>query len=200
MAGMNRLGSAPKKAPAAPRPVDPHRFKSIESKPQDTDGDLEYQKLVQEVEEGVGSRQAGWLFGRGAFDRTDLQYLKDEDDKNKYIELERAEQEKSAFAKLRAQQEEELEQAEAREASRVAAERRRKQAVSTKHTNVLARVVKIKKAGVDGAQEPDAKRQKPEAQQGAGPSERAKEAEEGGKPSSHVGLPGLLGDYGSDSD
>jgi len=76
MAGMNRLGSAPKKAPAAPRPVDPHRFKSIESKPQDTDGDLEYQKLVQEVEEGVGSRQAGWLFGRGAFDRTDLQYLK----------------------------------------------------------------------------------------------------------------------------
>lgn len=50
-------------------------------------------------------QQQGWLFGRGAFDKGDLLYLRDEADKQRHAELELRETELSQFAALKARME-----------------------------------------------------------------------------------------------
>mmetsp|Transcript_25875 Transcript_25875/g.72470 ORF Transcript_25875/g.72470 Transcript_25875/m.72470 type:complete len:204 (+) Transcript_25875:380-991(+) len=200
MAGMNRLGSGPKRPPAAPRPIDPDRFRSIELKPEDVEGDLEYQKLVKEVEEGVGGRQAGWLFGRGAFDKTDLHYLKELEDKRKYADLQQVEQEKATFAMQRASFEKGSSGADAVQDLIEQARKVKKEAATARtQSKVLARMVKVKRPGQAGTGDSQGQEHPDE-----GASQEAKRArlEDGAAKGQAAagGLTGLLGDYGSDSE
>ena len=50
-------------------------------------------------------QQQGWLFGRGAFDKGDLLYLRDEAEKQRHAELELRDTELSQFAALKARME-----------------------------------------------------------------------------------------------
>jgi hypothetical protein len=46
--GINRLGNAPPK-PGTLRPPDPNRFKSVDMYAENTEGDIEYQRMVNDV-------------------------------------------------------------------------------------------------------------------------------------------------------
>jgi hypothetical protein len=51
--------------------------------------------------EDVQQSQVGWLFSRGAFDKTDLLYLRDEDEKRRHLDVELRDSEKARFQLLR---------------------------------------------------------------------------------------------------
>jgi len=70
---------------------------------EDIEGDADYLKMVQDIEDL--QQQQGWLFGRGAFDKGDLLYLRDEAEKQRHAELELRDTELSQFAALKARME-----------------------------------------------------------------------------------------------
>eukprot|EP00210_Caulerpa_lentillifera_P002690 g2570.t1 len=102
MAGINRLGKAPPK-PGTLRPPDPNKYRTVDIFSEGMEGDLDYLRMVQDIEDL--QQQHGWLFGRGAFDKGDLLYLRDEEEKQRHAELELRDKELNQFAALRAKME-----------------------------------------------------------------------------------------------
>ncbi|GLI61461.1 hypothetical protein VaNZ11_003854 [Volvox africanus] len=62
--------------------------------------DDNYQKMVADIEEQT--QRSGWLFGRGAFDKGDLQYLRDFNNSLRYKEVEIEDKEKELWERERA--------------------------------------------------------------------------------------------------
>ncbi|GLC64877.1 hypothetical protein PLESTF_000216900 [Pleodorina starrii] len=62
--------------------------------------DDNYQKMVADIEEQT--QRSGWLFGRGAFDKADLQYLRDFNNSLRYKEVEIEDKEKELWERERA--------------------------------------------------------------------------------------------------
>ncbi|KAK9831838.1 hypothetical protein WJX81_000332 [Elliptochloris bilobata] len=100
MAGINRLGAGPRK-PGIARPIDPNRFIVQDLVPEGVENDQDYKRMVQDIEDAQQS-QVGWLFGRGAFDKSDLMYLRDEEERQRFTEDERRDRELQQFQKQRA--------------------------------------------------------------------------------------------------
>eukprot|EP01025_Chloroclados_australasicus_P038671 TRINITY_DN3991_c2_g1_i1.p3 TRINITY_DN3991_c2_g1~~TRINITY_DN3991_c2_g1_i1.p3 ORF type:complete len:258 (-),score=38.74 TRINITY_DN3991_c2_g1_i1:275-1048(-) len=107
MAGINRLGKAPPR-PGTLRPPDPNRYRAVDFYSQDAEGDADYMRMVRDIENS--QQQHGWLSGRGAFDKSDLLFLRDEEEKRRCQELQRREQERQQFAILKAKAEADLKQ------------------------------------------------------------------------------------------
>ncbi|CAL5225670.1 g8533 [Coccomyxa viridis] len=100
MAGINRLGKAPPR-PGSLRPPDPNRNKTLDVFSEGTEGDADYMRMVQDIEDTQGG-QSGWLFGRGAFDKGDLLYLRDEEEKKRFKEEELRDSERLQFLRMQA--------------------------------------------------------------------------------------------------
>lgn len=101
MAGINRLGKgAPK--PGTLRPADPNRFKTQDFFSKDAEDDPEYLRHVLEVEQMTAHKSSA-ILQRGAFDKGDALYLRDEDTKARNAELELRDAELAKFARLRYQ-------------------------------------------------------------------------------------------------
>lgn len=107
MAGINRLGKAPPK-PGTLRPPDPNKYRTIDLYSEGAEGDIEYQRMVRDIEDM--QQQQGWLFGRGAFDKADLLYLRDTAEQQRHKELELADRERSEFLLLRAKLDQQVEE------------------------------------------------------------------------------------------
>lgn len=111
--------------------------------------------------------RAGWLFARGAFDKGDLLYLRDEEEKRRHVELDLREGEVAQFQAMRAQAEAE-EERKAAEARRKAEAARRAQQAQQEKKRLLVPMVRLKPAarslpscgapGAADAGEPSSKR------------------------------------------
>ncbi|BDA40823.1 hypothetical protein COCOBI_01-4770 [Coccomyxa sp. Obi] len=196
MAGINRLGKAPPR-PGSLRPPDPNRNRVLDIYSEGTEGDADYMRMVQDIEDAQQS-QVGWLFGRGAFDKGDLLYLRDEEEKRRFKEEELRELERAQFLKLQAVAgpgPDSLRAAAAPPPPR-ATQNQRSQA------KFLASIVKVKgskvtlpaKRGAEGNAAPSGKRLKEEVPSQPAQGSKQEEEEEG------PGLVGLLGDYGSEDE
>lgn len=77
--------------------------------PEGAAGDADYQKAVQQLEDQQHGR-AGWLSARGAFDKGDQAYMRDQEEQARHLEEAMADRELQQFAaaRRRAEQEEEL--------------------------------------------------------------------------------------------
>ncbi|KAK9841620.1 hypothetical protein WJX74_008847 [Apatococcus lobatus] len=100
MAGINRLGKGPPK-PGSYRPPDPNKYRTMDMYSEGAEGDADYMRMVQDIED-TQQNQVGWLFGRGAFDKGDLLYLRDEEEKRRFKETELRDSERIRFQALRA--------------------------------------------------------------------------------------------------
>lgn len=100
MAGINRLGKAPPK-PGTLRPPDPNKYRTVDIFSEGAEKDVEYQRMVNDIEEM--QQQQGWLFGRGAFDKADLLYLRDQAEQQRHKEIELRDNERTEYAQLKAQ-------------------------------------------------------------------------------------------------
>ncbi|CAL8466882.1 g6418 [Coccomyxa elongata] len=198
MAGINRLGKAPPR-PGSLRPPDPNRNRVLDIYSEGTEGDADYMRMVQDIEDAQQS-QVGWLFGRGAFDKGDLLYLRDEEEKRRFKEEELRELERAQFLRLQAvagPDPDSLRTAAAPPPPR-ATQNQRSQA------KFLANIVKVKgsritmhaKRGAEDNAGRFEKRLKEEvpSQRAQGSKQEEEEEEEG------PGLAGLLGDYGSEDE
>lgn len=107
MAGINRLGKGvlgkPGRVMHAP---DLNRNRTLDFFSEETgklESDRDYQRTVQDIEDAAQTQ--GWLFSRGAFDKTDLLYLRDAEEKSRHTEMELHDKEVMAYARLRTQNE-----------------------------------------------------------------------------------------------
>ncbi|CAD7696348.1 unnamed protein product [Ostreobium quekettii] len=138
MAGINRLGKAPPK-PGQLRPPDPNKYRTVDMFSEGAEGDADYVRMVQDIEDM--QQQQGWLFGRGAFDKGDLLYLRDEAERQRHAELELRDSEKTQFAALRAKFEQQDGQSDV---VRIA---RKGRTSGMSQPELLAHVVKVKGQG-----------------------------------------------------
>eukprot|EP00892_Ulva_mutabilis_P000973 jgi/Ulvmu1/10877/UM007_0053.1 len=99
MAGINRLGKGSAK-PGTLRPTDPNRFKTEDFFSVDAEDDPEYLRRVLEVEQ-LAVNKTGAVLSKGAFDKNDALYLRDEADKARHDELERRDAELAQFARVK---------------------------------------------------------------------------------------------------
>lgn len=105
MAGINRLGKGvlgkPGRVVHAP---DLNRNRTLDFFSEETgklESDRDYQRTVQDIEDAAQTQ--GWLFSRGAFDKTDLLYLRDAEEKSRHTEMELHDKEVMDYARLRLQ-------------------------------------------------------------------------------------------------
>ncbi len=117
--------------------------------------------LPLQLEEQQTNR-SGWLFARGAFDKGDLLYLRDEEERLRHSEQMMEQAERDAFAAARQRVEEEEEEERRRVAAVAAAARsaalRRRQEDDRKRRFIP--IVKVKPAAGAGVPEEDVKRQR----------------------------------------
>lgn len=205
MAGINRLGKAPPK-PGTLRPPDPNKYRTVDMFSEGAEADMDYIRTVRDIEEM--QQQQGWLFGRGAFDKADLLYLRDTMEQQRHMELELRDNERNQFAAMRARLEKE--QDEQRPAAALRPPKRERENDVKPVIKALPKVRPIVmpkgKASRQAVAQPGEKKAKTAAEHnqpvsttGQGPgepstSQGADSDEDGG------GLAGLLGGYGSDSD
>lgn len=102
MAGINRLGKAPPR-PGSLRPPDPNKYRTMDMYSEGGENDADYMRMVQDIED-TQQNHVGWLFGRGAFDKGDLLYLRDEEEKRRFLERDQREKERSNFLIMRARE------------------------------------------------------------------------------------------------
>jgi len=83
------------------------RFATEDVIPEDAANDVDFQRAVQKLEDQTHG-QAGFLFSKGAFDKGDFAYMREEEDRQRHVEEAMAEQELTEFAaaRLRVEQEE----------------------------------------------------------------------------------------------
>ncbi|KAK9805877.1 hypothetical protein WJX73_000138 [Symbiochloris irregularis] len=198
MAGINRLGKAPPR-PGSLRPPDPNKYRTMDMYSEGGENDADYMRMVQDIED-TQQNHVGWLFGRGAFDKGDLLYLRDEEEKKRFIEKDQRENERTQFLAMRARENAE------REASLLDLPKAREKAPRVKQVAALIRVQPAKASAAQPAeprdnadndsQGPAAKRQRSEA---AGvPASPAAPAQS--EAAADVSLEELLGGYQSGSD
>ena len=80
------------------------RFQTEDVVPDDAAGDFEFQKAVQQIEDQQHVR-AGFLFARGAFDKGDQAYIKEQEERNRHAEEAMHERERAEFMAARARAE-----------------------------------------------------------------------------------------------
>ncbi|EIE26569.1 hypothetical protein COCSUDRAFT_59093 [Coccomyxa subellipsoidea C-169] len=149
------------------------------------------QSLVFVQIEDAQQSQVGWLFGRGAFDKGDLLYLRDEEEKRRFKEDELRESERAIFLKLQAVAGPGPDSS--RQAAAALPARTTSNNPSRSQAKLLANVVKIKGNKVA----PPAKR---EAAEEAVPNTKRSKPAEASEEEDGAGLAGLLGDYGSEDE
>ncbi|CAK0733854.1 hypothetical protein CVIRNUC_000344 [Coccomyxa viridis] len=210
MAGINRLGKAPPR-PGSLRPPDPNRNKTLDVFSEGTEGDADYMRMVRDIEDTQGG-QSGWLFGRGAFDKGDLLYLRDEEEKKRFKEEELRDSERMQFLRMQASTTAGLSQ----DLPPSVPARAPDKAVPRPHARPVASIVRVKggKAGSAPAKRPPAAGSAPAAALAKRPR-GAETPEAVPKPTSAAqnghkqqeididegpGLAGLVGGYGSDDD
>jgi len=190
MAGINRLGKGPAK-PGTMRPADPNKYKTMDIFSEGTEGDKDYARMVQDIED-TQQNHTGWLFGRGAFDKGDLLYLRDEEEKRRFQEQELRESELRSFARMRqrTQLPEENEHDPGPDAKTDSGRGK-----IAKHIIVKKPGSKVRPKREDTVPLPDPKRSR------TAPASAVKQEvkqEESRPEGDGGGLAGLLGDYGSD--
>ncbi|KAK9810475.1 hypothetical protein WJX72_011306 [[Myrmecia] bisecta] len=213
MAGINRLGKGPAK-PGSFRPPDPNKYRTTDHFSEGTEGDADYQRMVQDIEDTQQS-QVGWLFGRGAFDKGDLLYLRDEEEKKRFHEQELRDNERLQFNTLRTK----LDSAGPSVLVPPPRPPKKPPGLAKAGLKLVPKVV-VKPASATApaataqAQPagPPAKKQRVDDTPGQATAAASKAATGGASPASTSkaqpadddseggGLPGLLGDYGSESD
>lgn len=75
--------------------------------PQDAATDVDFQRAIQQLEDQQHGR-AGWLFARGAFDKGDQAYLREQEERRRHAEEATLDRERAQFlaARVRAEEEE----------------------------------------------------------------------------------------------
>jgi hypothetical protein len=76
------------------------RYATEDFVPQGASGDAEFQRVVQQIQELHHTR--GYLHAKGAFDKEDQAYLRDAEERRKYVEEALAEREKAEFLEAQA--------------------------------------------------------------------------------------------------
>lgn len=71
------------------------RYTTEDCVPEDASGDAEFQRVVQQIQELHHTR--GYLYAKGTFDREDQAYLRDAEEKRKFVEQALAERERAEF-------------------------------------------------------------------------------------------------------
>ncbi|KAA6423706.1 hypothetical protein WJX79_005049 [Trebouxia sp. C0005] len=211
MAGINRLGKAAPK-PGSLRPPDPNRRQDLDLFSEGAETDADYMRMVHDIED-TQQNQSGWLFGRGAFDKGDLLYLRDEEEKRRFTEMELRDSERQQFMKERARIEAE------RAAAALRAAQARKDKAGRQAPKSALNSVRIKPSNAHNSSsseqgEPPTKKLKPD-QDDRGPHETAESmqpAAAASKPISNEterrpasvppqpSLTDMLGNYASDTD
>lgn len=207
MAGANGLGKVPGQ-PGSVRPAGGTKNRTIDVFSEEGVVDVDYLKAVQDIEDQ--QQRQGWLFGRGAFDKGDLLYLRDQEEQLRFEELERRDSERTAFASLRSR----AEDAQGPMLPKIVKKDRAPSSRAATLTK-LKPVVKLKPAvrpkPAADTEAAASKRQRTDAGSTAADSSKQdaalKPAQQQQQQSTvaegreEAGLPGLLGDYGSsDSD
>lgn len=210
MAGINRLGKAAPK-PGSLRPPDPNRRQDLDLFSEGAETDADYMRMVHDIED-TQQNQSGWLFGRGAFDKGDLLYLRDEEEKRRFTEMELRDSERQQFMKERARVEAE------RAAAALRAAQARKDKAGRQASKAALSSVRVKPSNAHNSSsteqgEPPSKKLKPDQDdrgihEAAEPMQPAAVAskptsEETKRPASAPPQPSLtdmLGNYASDTD
>lgn len=208
MAGINRLGKAAPK-PGSLRPPDPNRRQDLDLFSEGAETDADYMRMVHDIED-TQQNQSGWLFGRGAFDKGDLLYLRDEEEKRRFTEMELRDSERHQFMKERARVESE------RAAAALQAAQARKDKAGRGPSKASLNSVRIKPSTAQSSTsteqgEPPTKKLKQgndtaELHEPAASSEPAAAAQPAASQPAPVlaqpkpSLTALLGNYASDSD
>ncbi|DBA96094.1 hypothetical protein WJX77_012305 [Trebouxia sp. C0004] len=211
MAGINRLGKAAPK-PGSLRPPDPNRRQDLDLFSEGAETDADYMRMVHDIED-TQQNQSGWLFGRGAFDKGDLLYLRDEEEKRRFTEMELRDSERQQFMKERARVEAE------RAAAALRAAQARRDKAGRQASKAALNSVRIKPSNAHNSSsteqgEPPTKKLKPdqddrgihqaaESMQPAAVASKPISEETKGWPASVPSNPSLtdmLGNYASDTD
>mmetsp|Transcript_6255 Transcript_6255/g.17969 ORF Transcript_6255/g.17969 Transcript_6255/m.17969 type:complete len:275 (-) Transcript_6255:233-1057(-) len=196
MAGINRLGKgAPKPRVHAP---DLNRNRTLDFFSEETgklESDRDYQRTVQDIEDAAQTQ--GWLFSRGAFDKTDLLYLRDQEEKSRHTEMELHDKEVMAYAQLRMQSDKQ----KPAPGLGIAGRKIEKERNARPPGKVQPRIIKISKAGGAAAGAGQAGARSATAAGQATPLAQApQESAPAASPAAAGGLGDLLGGYGSGSD
>lgn len=78
----------------------PSRFATEDIVPADTADDVEFQRAVQQLEDLQNPR--GYVYAKGAFDRGDQAYLKEQEERRRHVEEAVADRERAEFLAARA--------------------------------------------------------------------------------------------------
>lgn len=86
----------------------PSRYQFEDVMPDGAQDDIEFQKALERLQEQQQVRGAGWLAAKGAFDRGDYQYIREQEDRKRHFEEHLQERERNEFvaARIRAEEEE----------------------------------------------------------------------------------------------